>query len=66
MSSRNFEKDAPCLWKSETLPQLRPDELERLVAVFLGRKDAIESPMRYALSMPSTSDRSKGVTNRQQ
>jgi hypothetical protein len=67
MSGRDIEEDPPRLWRSETLPQLRPDEAERLVASFLGRKDdAIVSPMRYALSMLPLRDRPKGVTNRQQ
>jgi hypothetical protein len=66
MSSRDIEEGAPRLWRSETLPQLRPNEPERLVAAFLGRTEAIFSPERYALSVQAASDRATGVAKRSQ
>ena len=43
MSRRVIKQDAPRQWRSETLPQLQPAELERLVE-FLARTEAIFSP----------------------
>ena len=44
MSRRVIEEDAPRLWRSGTLPQLPPAELQRLVGAFLARSEAIFSP----------------------
>jgi hypothetical protein len=35
VSSKRVEETSAHMWRSETLPQLRPDELERLVKIFL-------------------------------
>jgi hypothetical protein len=59
MASRDTKEAS--VWRSETLPQLRPDELERLVAAFLARTEANILPGALCRRWSDISDRPRAM-----